>query len=94
MNKKTRKHNGVCSAEWSPALNMYLMDQMCGSHLIYSDVYEISEDTFNHFEDPGFDPGEHIIRFLFSSAGERTPEQQRLYEIRFAEITGKSLGKE
>ena len=89
-----RKHNGVYDAEWSPALNMYVMDEMCGSHLIYSDVYEISEDAFNHFEDPGFNPREHIIRFLFSSAGVRTPEQQRLYEIRFAEIKGKSLGKE
>ena len=89
-----RKQNGVFDAEWSPALNMFVMDEMCGSHLIYSNVYEISEDSFNHFEDPGFKHEEHIIRFLFSSAGNRTPEQQRMYEIRYAEIKSKPLGKE
>ncbi|MBP0967678.1 MAG: hypothetical protein J5722_08595 [Oscillospiraceae bacterium] len=89
-----RKHNGIYDAEWSPALNMYIMDAMQGSHLIYSDVYEISEEAFNHFEDPGFHPEEHIKRFLFSSAGTRTPEQQRLYEIRLAELKGKAAGKD
>ncbi len=79
--KKMHPNNMMC-AGWSPALGMYIMNTLeSASFFSYCDFYEITEDTYEHFLDEGFDP--QPVRLLFSGSPHRKPtdEEQRLHDI-------------
>lgn len=66
--EKMKMHpSNTMFAGWSPALQMYVMNKRENySFCDYSDYYEISEDTYNHFCDEGFEP--EAVRLLFSGS--------------------------
>lgn len=76
--KKMHPNNMMC-AGWSPALGMYIMNTLeSASFFSYCDFYEITEDTYEHFLDEGFDP--QPVRLLCAGCPNRRPayREQRL----------------
>ena len=70
-------------AGWSPALQMYIMNKMESySFFGYSDYYEITEETYEHFCDEGFVP--EPVRLLFSSDPMHRPTgEHKVFHHRF-----------
>ena len=79
--KRNPKHSDLI-AFWSPGLQIYAVSvQESYSFMYYCDYYEISQETYDRFEEPEFDPP--YGRLLFSEApvgNHHTPEEDALRE--------------
>ncbi len=63
------KMNGSYTARYSEALQMYIAEKMMPDGPMgwdpYELVFEISEETYQHFDEPGFELEKHPMRFLY-----------------------------
>ena len=79
--KRNPKHADLI-AFWSPGLQIYAMSVLQNySFMYYCDYYEITEETYDRFAEPDFDPPRG--RLLFSEApvgGRNSAEQEALRE--------------
>ena len=79
------KRNGSYTARWSEPLQMFVAERMIPDGPMgwnpFDEVFEISGETYDQFDAPGFDPAAHLIRPLYCTRAEynRTPESQALY---------------
>ncbi len=71
-------------AGWSPGLQIYVVSVLQNySFMYYCDYYEITQETYDHFEEPDFDPP--LGRRLFSEApvgghaNENNPLREKFY---------------
>lgn len=79
--KRNPKHSDLI-AFWSPGLQIYAVSVLQNySFAYYCDYYEISQETYEHFEDPDFDPPRGRLLFSEAPVGRQcTPEQNVLRE--------------
>ena len=81
-----RKQNGSYTARWSKLFQMYLAEQTVPDGPMgwapYSVYYQIREETFSHFEEPGFDSKKHLTKPLFCTKEDynRTPESKAYFQ--------------
>lgn len=82
---KPYKYNGYYTARWSEPLQMFVAEKMIPDGPMgwnpFEEVFAISEETYNQFDAPGFDPSGHLICPLYCTRAEYniTPESQALY---------------
>lgn len=83
---KPYKKNGSYTARWSEPLQIFVAERMIPDGPMgwnpFEEVYEISEDSYDQFDLPGFDPEKHLIRPLYCTREEynTTPESKALYQ--------------
>ena len=79
------KKNGDYTARYSKALQRFIAEQMLPDGPMgwdpYDAVFEISGETYDHFDDPGFDAKAHLGRFLYFTkpSYNSTAESQAYY---------------
>jgi hypothetical protein len=63
------KTNGYYTARYSKALQRFIAGKMEADGPMgwepYELVFEITEETYEHFNDPDFDPQAHLGRYLY-----------------------------
>ena len=84
--ENARKQNGSYTARWSKLFQMYIAEQTVPDGPMgwapYSVYYQISEETFAHFEEPDFDPKKHLTKPLFCTKEDysTSPESKAYFQ--------------